>query len=316
MSEKGLGGQVPAPLELDRMTYSYDKQRGVVDLTLTLNQGEIFGFLGPNGAGKTTTIRVLMGLMRPAAGSARIFGHDCWKESTSTKRLIGFLPGDLRLYEHMTGNEFLEFFASFRDRSERSRGADLADRLDVELDSEIKHLSKGNRQKLAVVQALMHDAPLLILDEPSSGLDPLNQALLLEFLSEERARGKTIFLSSHVLPEVERIADRVGIIRDGRLIAVEAVAYLRATRERVMELALASPVAKDRFDALPNVRVISASPDALRVSLGVHGDLRPLLSTLATLPVDDLVFGPPDLESVFLHYYDSTASPDEVRAAP
>ena len=257
-----------------------------------------------------------MGLMRPSSGFARIFGHDCWKESTAAKRLVGFLPGDIRLYEHMTCNEFLEFFASFRDRDDRSRGMELAERLDVDLGQQIKHLSKGNRQKLAVVQALMHDAPLLILDEPSSGLDPLNQNLLLDFFVEERARGKTIFLSSHVLPEVERVADRVGIIRDGKLIAVEEVAHLRATRERTMELTFGLPVANELFDSLPTARVIAISADARRITLGVYGDLRPLLARLATLPIEDMVFGPPDLESVFLRYYETANEPNLAEVDP
>lgn len=303
-----------APIELVNLTYSYGSQRGVVDLTFSVNEGEIFGFLGPNGAGKTTTIRVLMGLMRPTSGYVRVFGLDSWRDSTSVKAKVGFLPGDIRLYEHMTGHEFLGFFASFRGTSDLRRGEDLAGRLEVELGRRIKHLSKGNRQKLALVQALMHDAPLLILDEPSSGLDPLTQGQLLEFFNDERARGKTIFLSSHVLPEVERVADRVAVIREGELVTVESVAHLRKARERTMELILAEPVDKDRFAGLDGVRLLSQSPDGRRVSLSVRGKLEPLLARLAQLPVDDLVFGPPDLESVFLHYYSEPAAvePTEV----
>lgn len=309
-----IGGAMAAPIELVNLTYSYGSQRGVVDLTFSVNEGEIFGFLGPNGAGKTTTIRVLMGLMRPTSGYARVFGLDSWRDSTSVKAKVGFLPGDIRLYEHMTGHEFLGFFASFRGTSDLRRGEDLAGRLEVELGRRIKHLSKGNRQKLALVQALMHDAPLLILDEPSSGLDPLTQGQLLEFFNDERARGKTIFLSSHVLPEVERVADRVAVIREGELVTVESVAHLRKARERTMELILAEPVDKDRFAGLDGVRLLSQSPDGRRVSLSVRGKLEPLLARLAQLPVDDLVFGPPDLESVFLHYYSEPAAvePTEV----
>lgn len=309
-----IGGAMAAPIELVNLTYSYGSQRGVVDLTFSVNEGEIFGFLGPNGAGKTTTIRVLMGLMRPTCGYVRVFGLDSWRDSTSVKAKVGFLPGDIRLYEHMTGHEFLGFFASFRGTSDLRRGEDLAGRLEVELGRRIKHLSKGNRQKLALVQALMHDAPLLILDEPSSGLDPLTQGQLLEFFNDERARGKTIFLSSHVLPEVERVADRVAVIREGELVTVESVAHLRKARERTMELILAEPVDKDRFAGLDGVRLLSQSPDGRRVSLSVRGKLEPLLARLAQLPVDDLVFGPPGLESVFLHYYSEPAAvePTEV----
>lgn len=304
-----------APIVLDHLTYSYGRQRGVVDLTLSLTEGEIFGFLGPNGAGKTTTIRILMGLMRPTEGSAHIFRLDCWKDSTAAKRVVGFLPGEIRLYERMTGREFLEFFASFRGSTDRKRGMELADRLEIELDRQIRHLSKGNRQKLAVVQALMHDAPLLILDEPSAGLDPLTQAQLLEFFQDERRRGKTIFLSSHVLPEVERVADRVGIIRDGRLMAVEEVAHLKATRERIMELSLRSPIQLGQVEGLNGVRVIATSSDGLHLTLGVRGQIGPLLQVLATLPIDDLIFSPPDLESVFLRYYSSSGASDVGEAA-
>ncbi len=303
------------PIALDHLTYFYGKQRGVIDVTFTVTEGEIFGFLGPNGAGKTTTIRVLMGLMRPSGGSARVFGLDSWNDSTEVKRLVGLLPGEIRLYERMTGLEFLEFFASFRGNAARKRGLELAERLELELDRRIKHLSKGNRQKLAVVQALMHDTPLLIMDEPSSGLDPLMQTQLLDIFAEERERGKTLFLSSHVLPEVERIADRVAIIREGRLVAVESVARLKEARERTMELSLAASIPDDQIDGLDGVRVISKSLDGLQITLGVRGKLGPLLERLANLPVDDLVFGPPDLESVFLHYYSKDETIDTVESA-
>src|SRR5947209_13477256 len=210
------------------LTKDYGAGRGLFDLDLEVHAGEVFGFLGPNGAGKTTTIRQLMGLLRPTSGGARIFGLDCWADSTAAKAKVGFLPGDIRLYEQLTGAEFLDFFAAFRDghRADPRHRRELVERLEVETHRKIKHLSKGNRQKLAIVQALMHDAPLLILDEPSSGLDPLMQLGLIELLREEHAHGRTIFLSSHVLPEVERIAHRVAVIREGRLVAVEEVARL------------------------------------------------------------------------------------------
>jgi ABC-2 type transport system ATP-binding protein len=304
------------PIRMERLTRYYGKQRGVIDLSLTVEEGEIFGFLGPNGAGKTTTIRMLMGLIRPTSGTARVFGLDCWADSAAVKADIGFLPGDIRLYERMTGHEFLDFFAAFRRGESRQRRRQLAERFGVELDRQIKHLSKGNRQKLAIVQALMHDAPLLIMDEPSSGLDPLMQAELLEFFREEQSRGKTFFLSSHVLPEVERVAHRVAIIREGRLVAVEEVARLRAMRERQMEVLLRQPMPPERFSATEGVRVLEASEDNQRYTLGVRGDIAPLLRLLGTLPVEDLVYGPPDLESVFLHYYgaDEPASKEAVTA--
>lgn len=276
----------------------------MIDLDFAVQEGEIFGFLGPNGAGKTTAIRVLMGLLKPTSGSAHILGLDCWSESTRVKELVGYLPGDIRLYEKMTGHEFLDFFAAFRGGGDDARRKSLVDRLEVDLASQIRQLSRGNRQKIGLVQAFMHDTPILIMDEPSSGLDPLMQTGLLDLLREERSRGKTIFLSSHALPEVERVADRVGIIRDGLLVAVEDVAQLKATRERRMTVTLHEPVSLESLLALDNVRILSAESEGCHVELAVRGDLRPLLKALACLPVADLVFGPPDLESVFLHYYD------------
>jgi ABC-2 type transport system ATP-binding protein len=239
------------------LTRHYGKHRGISDLTFELGEGQIFGFLGPNGAGKTTTIRQLMGLMRPSSGTARIFGLDCWRDSVRVKEKVGFLPGDLRLYEKMTGEEFLDFFAAFRKGAHRRWRRELIERFGLDTSRKIKHMSEGNRQKLAVVQALMHDAPLLILDEPSSGLDPLMQVEFVELLQEERSRGKTVFLSSHQLVEVERIADRVGIIREGELVAVEEVERLKKVRERRMHVILEAPVPRERFSALDGVRVVS-----------------------------------------------------------
>ena len=307
---------MPAPIMAENLTRYYGKRRGVIDLTFEVGEGEIFGFLGPNGAGKTTTIRQLMGLMRPGSGSARVFGLDCWRDSTRVKEEVGFLPGDIRLYEKMTGEEFLDFFAAFRRRRHPRFRRELVERLELDLSQRIKHMSKGNRQKLAVTQALMHDAPLLILDEPSSGLDPLMQVEFVELLREEQARGKTVFLSSHQLPEVERIAHRVAIIREGQLVAVEEVARLKKLRERRMEVILHEPVSPERFSALEGVRVITVRPGGQHIDLAVRGKLGPLLRTLGEMPVDDLTFAPPDLESVFLHYYsgdeEPAAQPQEV----
>lgn len=291
------------PIEVERLTRTYGSRRGVVDIDFIVGEAEVFGFLGPNGAGKTTAIRVLMGLMKPTSGRARVFGLDCWRDSRQVKEQVGFLPGDMRLYEKMTGHEFLDFFAAFRREKHPQRRHALVERFGLDLVPPIRHLSKGNRQKLAIVQALMHDTPLLIMDEPSSGLDPLMQVELLEVLAEERARGKTIFLSSHALPEVERIADRVGILRDGRLVAVEDIATLRAARERQMEVMLSEPVDPTPLLSLPDVRLVTADPSRRRLVLAVRGDIRPLLRALSDLPVDDIVYGHADLESAFLQYY-------------
>ncbi len=295
---------MPAPIEAENLTRHYGKRRGVVDVTFEVREAEIFAFLGPNGAGKTTTIRQLMGLLRPSSGSARIFGLDCWSESARAKAHVGFLPGEMRLYEGLTGREFLDFFASFRPGAhDGRRRAELAERLELDLSPRIGHLSRGNRQKLGIVQALMHGAPLLILDEPSGGLDPLKQVAFLDLLREERAAGRTVFLSSHALGEVERIADRVAIVRDGRLVAVEEISALRARRARRMEIVLAAPVDLGPLARVAGTRVLSVDADGKHVTLSVRGSLAPLVRALADLPLEDLVVAPADLESIFLHYY-------------
>lgn len=291
------------PIVVEELTRSYGAQRGIIDVSFAVQPGEIFGFLGPNGAGKTTTIRVLLGFLSPTRGRARVFGFDCWRESTQVKGRVGYIPGDVRFWENMTGYEFLEFMAGFRSRIDPQRRRHLLERFQVEVDKRIKHLSRGNRQKLALVNAFLHDPPLYILDEPSSGLDPLMQQELLVFLREERDRGKAIFLSSHQLPEVERVADRVGIIRDGRLVAVLTVEELKRRRTRPMEVALAVPVDLRSLTEIPGIRILDVGNGGLCVTLGVQDHLSDLLRRLSELPVVDLVYAPADLESVFLAYY-------------
>ncbi|HLQ60453.1 MAG TPA: ABC transporter ATP-binding protein [Candidatus Acidoferrales bacterium] len=295
-------------ISAQRLTKVYRGGKGVFELDFRVAAGEIFGFLGPNGAGKTTTIRVILGLLRPSSGSLSVFGRDCWRESTAARAEIGFVPGDPRLYERMSGGHFLEFLAGFRAPGTLARARRLALQFDLDLKPRIRHLSRGNRQKLLLVQALMHDPPLLVLDEPTGGLDPLGQAAFLELLRDERSRGKTVFLSSHFLPEVERVADRVAVIRDGRLVAVEEVEKLAALRERKMELTLGRPLDGTFFSGLPGVRLLASHDDGRRVELLVRGSPQALLQRLAREEVLELVYPHADLESVFLHYYQP--SPD------
>lgn len=211
----GPASNTEAIIDVRGLVKHYGALTAVDGVTLKVMTNEIFGILGPNGAGKTTTIRLLMGMLRPGAGEARIFGMDCWSQAPEVKTKVGFLPGEIHLYERMTGTEFLDFFASFR-AGHAPRRAELSERFELDLDARIRHLSKGNRQKLAIIQALMYDAPVLILDEPSSGLDPLMQVELIEALRDEQKRGKTLFLSSHMLNEVERVAHRIAIIATER----------------------------------------------------------------------------------------------------
>jgi ABC-2 type transport system ATP-binding protein len=290
-------------IEAHGLSKVYRGGRGAFELEFTVREGEIFGFLGPNGAGKTTTIRALMGLLRPTAGSASIFGMDCWRESPAARAKVGFVNSDPRLYEKMTGAAFLEFMAGYRAQGTMDSARKLANELDLDLRPRIRQLSRGNRQKLLLVQGFMHDPPLLILDEASGGLDPLGQEMFLKRLLDERSRGKTVFLSSHNLAEVERVADRVGIIRDGRMVAIEDVDKLRAIRTRRMDITLAAPLNGGSLDALDGVRVVETSDGGRQVQLSVQGSPRELLARLAALPVIDIVFPPADLESVFMQYY-------------
>lgn len=281
----------------------YRGGRGVFELEFTVREGEIFGFLGPNGAGKTTTIRTLLGLLRPTGGGASIFGLDCWGQSPAVKAKVGFVSADPRLYEKMTGAAFLDFLAGYRARGTMDNARKLAAELDLDLRPRIRQLSRGNRQKLLLVQGLMHDPPLLILDEASGGLDPIGQEMFLNRLVDERSRGKTVFLSSHNLAEVERVADRVGIIREGRMVAIEDIDKLRAMRTRRMDVTLSAPLTNGIFDGVDGVRVVQTSDGGKQFQLSVQGNPRELLSRLATLPVVDMVFPPADLESVFMRYY-------------
>lgn len=302
-----------APIVVDQLTRRFGVRRGVTDLSFTVQEGEIFGFLGPNGAGKTTTMRLLMGLLRPTTGAAQIFGLDCWRQATAVKADVAYLSGDVHLYDRLTGEELLDLFMRLRGRRRSPRRKQLVERLEVDLKRPIKHLSKGNRQKIALMQALEVDAPLLILDEPTSGLDPLIEARFVEELTAERARGHTVLLSSHLLTEVERVADRAAILRDGALVAVEHVARLKALRGRRADVALRAPVAARSFTELPGVQVQSCSEGGRRLQLTVRGDLQPLLNLLASLPVDDLTLSEADLESVFLDYYGGAPADGAIR---
>jgi ABC-type multidrug transport system ATPase subunit len=292
------------PIEVNHLTKRYGKYRGVEDITFSVAPGEIFGFLGPNGAGKTTTIRVLIGLLKATGGQALIFGSPCWRRTERLHRSIAFIPGDLRLYEGMSVLEFLRFMARLHGGVRRGRIEGLADRLELELHRKIKHLSKGNRQKVGLVQALMHEVPLFVLDEPSSGLDPLMEVTFLDLLREERAAGRTVFLSSHNLSEVEKVCDRVAIIRDGRLVALEHIDVLKAKRVRQMSVLFRRPIDPHAFEADGVVVVDRAER---RLTLRVRGDINPLIRTLARYDVEDFTFSEPNLEDVFLHYYQGAA---------
>jgi ABC-2 type transport system ATP-binding protein len=294
---------VSSIVEASGLTKSYGTRRGISDVTFDVREGEVFGFLGPNGAGKTTTIRTLLGLLRPTAGRATIFGLDAWADAPRIHERLSYVGSDPAYLGELTAAEQLDYVGRLR-RLPNGAWRAVAARLELDPSVQIRKLSRGNRQKVGVVQAFMGDAPLIVLDEPSSGLDPLMQREFLALVAEVRAAGRTVFLSSHNLPEVERSCDRVGIIREGSLIEISTVQALLAGHWRSVNLVVGAPPPQGAFD-LPNVQVVSAT--ARDVHLMVRGDLNPFLRRLAELDVHDLSITTPDIEDIFLRFYDRDA---------
>jgi len=291
-------------LEVAELTKYYGKQRGIVDLTLDVREGEVFGVLGPNGAGKTTTIRILMDLIRPTHGHARVFGKDVRKESVAIKAMVGYLPGELGLWNNLTGRQIITYLANLRGGLDMRYPESLAERLQLDLTRKFRDYSKGNKQKVGLVQAFMHRPRLLILDEPTSGLDPLNQQEFFRMLRDAREDGSTVFLSSHVLSEVEQTSDRVGIIREGRLVRVGTVRDIVAERIYRVTLTLAEPVAPEDvrlFTDLPGVSDVE--DNANEISFTVRGAVDGALKLAAWLPVLSITSREPTLEEAFLKYY-------------
>lgn len=280
---------------------SYGRFRGITDVNLEIERGEVFGFLGPNGAGKTTTIRLLLDLLRPTAGQARIFGLDVRNDGVAVRSRIGYLPGELPDVGRERAATLLDFFAEMHGGVPQRRISELAERLNLDLDRKIGGLSKGNRQKVGLVQAFMYTPELLILDEPTSGLDPLVQQTFLNLVREAREAGQTVFMSSHVLDEVQQVADRVGIIKDGRLVTVEPVAALLTHTPRRVQIRFEEPVSTAAFSGLTGVRELSVDGPVLRCV--VDGSLDELVRTIARFTVVDLLSTEPDLEEIFLRYY-------------
>jgi ABC-2 type transport system ATP-binding protein len=290
-------------VSLQKLTKSYGHARGVVDLDLTVRSGEVFGFLGPNGAGKTTTIRMMLDLIRPTSGRVVIFGLDARTDGVTVRRQVGYLPGDLRLYEHLTPRELLAYFAGLRKLSTPAEAERLAARLELELDRPVAALSRGNKQKVGLVQAFMHRPQLLVLDEPTSGLDPLVQQAFYELAREAVADGRTVFLSSHVISEVQHVADRVGLVRGGRLVLVDSVENLRAHALTRIEVTFATPPPASAFEDLPGVRILERRRDV--VVFALQGEIDALLKALAQYRVVALDSHEADLEDVFLSLYRS-----------
>ena len=276
--------------------------RALVGLELRVERGEVFGYLGPNGAGKSTTIRLLLDLIRPTSGRAALLGLDARRRGVEARRRVGYLPGDLRLPDRLTGRRQLDSLARLRGAIDRTACDELVARFAVPLDRPIRELSKGNRQKLGIVQAFMHRPDLLVLDEPTSGLDPLLQEEFRGLVRETAAEGRTVFLSSHTLDEVQAVADRVGIIRSGRLIDVDAVDALRERSLRHVEITFAGPADPAPFAALDGVRVKEADGSVVRLS-APETAMDGVVKTAARYELRDLVSAPADLEEIFLELY-------------
>jgi ABC-2 type transport system ATP-binding protein len=283
------------------LTKYYGRSRGVLGLSFTVRRGEVFGFLGPNGAGKTTTIRLLLDFIRPTSGRVFLFGLDSRVDGAQIKRRVGYLAGELSLYEGLTGRRLLQYFAHLRGGVQWQKVEALAARLDCDLSSPIKNLSQGNKRKVGLLQALMHEPELLVLDEPTNGLDPLVQQEFYGLVAEAKARGATIFLSSHNLPEVERICDRVGVVREGKLVAIEEVAALKGRAFRTVEVHFAGAAPCEPFEGLPGVRLLSCHGNTLRCQ--VEGSMDALVKALAQFTVLDIRTHEPSLEEIFLAYY-------------
>jgi ABC-2 type transport system ATP-binding protein len=293
-------------IRTDRLTKHYGKVEALVDLSLDIGPGEVFGFLGPNGAGKTTMIRTILDEIRPTAGRAEILGLDTHAESVAIRRRIGYLPGDLAMYPNLTGRDLLTYFANLRGGVDWTTVDDIAGRLGAELGKKIGDLSSGNRQKVGIIQAFMNTPDLLILDEPSTGLDPLVQREFQAMMREVAESGRTVFLSSHTLSEVQRVADRVGIIRHGRLIALEAVPDLRSKAIRRVELEFAGPVPERDLAAVAGVREILT--DGTTATMSFDGEMPDLLAAASGHHLRDVSTQDADLEEIFLTYYHDEAA--------
>jgi ABC-2 type transport system ATP-binding protein len=298
-----------AAISTQKLTKDYGRGRGLFDLDLEVQEGEVFGCLGPNGAGKTTTIRLLMGLIHPTAGSGSIFGLDCWRQSVEIKKLIGYVPGEPSLDPNLTGGQILEYFANLRGGVDRPYLQQLIQRLDLDTSRKFRQYSTGNKRKVVLIQAFMHRPRLLILDEPTSGLDPLNQQEFDRMVIEARDEGHTVFLSSHVLSEVEKTCTRVGIIREGRLVRVGGVAELKDIKRYEITISFSEAVPPDAFRTVDGVVEVEPLNGGHAVRIAIQGSADAVIKTAARYPVVSLTSYEPSLEDIFLRYYEADGAP-------
>lgn len=291
-------------IEIHQLTRYYGKSRGIVDVSFNVAEGEIFGFIGPNGAGKSTTIRILLALIYPSRGSATIFGKDCIKEGTGIRRDIGYLPSEVFYYDSMKVIDLLNYSASFYPRVDKQRIYELAEILDLDLHRKIDDLSYGNKKKVGIVQGLLHKPKLVILDEPTGGLDPLMQHNFFELIRAENQKGVTVLFSSHILSEVQKICNRVGIIKDGTMVRVEEISSLEHNNYKKFRIEMMEPIPEGYFK-LSGINNLSV--DDRTVNFIFNGDINLVIAKLNERRVANLIVEEPTLEEIFMHYYDKEA---------
>ena len=305
-----------AIIEVDGLTKSYGSKRGISNVSFQIEEGEVFGFLGPNGAGKTTTIRLLMALLRADEGKAYVAGLDCWDKSVEIKRLVGYLPGEPSLDPNLTGGQILEYFGHLRGGVDQAYLKQLIKRLDLDPKRKFRQYSSGNKRKVVLIQAFMHRPRILILDEPTNALDPLNQQEFNTMVKEVREEGRTVFLSSHFLSEVEQTCTRVGIIREGQLVRVGGVTELKDIKHYEVTITFAEVVPVDAFKTLPGVQQVETLSGGHALRIAMQGGADPVIKVAAQYPVVSLTSHEPSLEDIFLRYYedDGLATKEESHA--
>ena len=291
-------------IQTNQLTKNYGRSRGILDVTFDIQEAEVFGFLGPNGAGKTTTMRTLMGLLHANSGSATIGGLDCWNESTEVKKLVGYLPGEFAFDPGLRGAQIIEYLGHLRGGVDQVYLRSLVERLGFDPSKRFREYSHGNKQKLGLVQAFMHKPRLFILDEPTSGLDPLNQQEFYKMVAEVRADGRTVFLSSHILPEVEHTCDRVAIIREGRLVRIDHVSSLKDIRQHDVEITFAGPASVDWFKQVAGMVNVAQGADERTLQLNVQGALTEIIKIAGEHNAINIDTHEPTLEEVFLRFYE------------
>lgn len=287
-------------IEIRQLTKDYGNNRGIFDVSLSVKKGEVFGFLGPNGAGKSTTIRHLMGFIQADQGSCQINGLDCLRDHARIQQALGYLPGEIAFMDDMTGLEFIKFMAKMKGMTDLTKAYELMERFELNPQGKIKKMSKGMKQKIGIICAFMHDPELLILDEPSSGLDPLMQNRFIELVLEEKQRGKTIFMSSHIFEEIERTCDRTAMIKDGRLISIEELQTLKASKHKTYQITFATQELVEQFmDEGFECKQVESNV----IKVVPRNNLNYLLATLSRYDIIDLDITKPTLEDLFLHFY-------------